>query len=70
MMAVKDRDFATLPAVTLDDVVPADQFYRHLERTLDLTFVRDLVREYYAAAGRPSVDPVVCFQTHQRQCPY
>ena len=62
MMATKERVFAPLPATTLDALVPADDFYRHLERTLDLAFVRDLVREYYAAAGRPSVDPVVFFK--------
>ena len=29
---------------------------------LDLSFVRDLVRECYASSGRPSVDPVVFFR--------
>jgi transposase len=29
---------------------------------LDLSFVYDLVRQYYAAAGRPSIDPVVFFK--------
>jgi len=46
----------------LEDLVPADHFYRHLERTLDLSFVRDLVRPFYAAGGRPSIDPVVFFK--------
>ena len=41
---------------------PPDHFYRHLERTLDLAFVRDLVRETYAGIGRPSIDPVVFFK--------
>jgi transposase len=35
---------------------------RHLQKTLDLSFVYDLVREYYSLAGRPSIDPVVFFQ--------
>ena len=39
-----------------------DHFYRHLERTLDLGFVRDLVRDTYAEIGRPSIDPVVFFK--------
>jgi len=46
----------------LEDLVPADHFYRHLERTLDLDFVRDLVRGAYADTGRPSIDPVVFFK--------
>src|SRR5215213_2459509 len=47
---------------SLDDLVPPDHFYRHLEATLDLSFVRDLVRDHYAAGGRPSLDPVVYFK--------
>jgi transposase len=45
--------------ISLEDLVPADHFYRHVERTLDLSFVRDLVRDLYSAFGRPSIDPVV-----------
>jgi len=62
MMGTKERDFAPLTAVSLDDLVPRDHFYRHVERTLDLSFVRDLVRPYYAAGGRPSIDPIVFFK--------
>ncbi len=49
-------------AVSLEDLVPADHFYRHLETKLDLSFVRDLVRPAYADIGRPSIDPVVFFK--------
>src|SRR3954465_1459651 len=62
MMGTKERAFGPLPPVTLEDLVPPDHFYRHLERTLDLGFVRDLVREAYADSGRPSIDPVVFFK--------
>jgi transposase len=62
MMGTKERAFAPLPPVSLEDLVPAEHFYRHLERTLDLGFVRDLVRDTYAGIGRPSVDPVVFFK--------
>jgi transposase len=48
--------------VSLNELVPANHFYRHLERTLDLTFVRILVQETYAGIGRPSIDPVVFFK--------
>ncbi len=61
-MGTKARAFAPLPPVSLDALVPPDHFYRHLERTLDLTFVRDLVRGTYPEAGRPSIDPVVFFK--------
>jgi transposase len=62
MMGTKTRDFAPLPPVSLEDLVSSDHFYRHLERSLDLGFVRDLVRDTYADIGRPSIDPVVFFK--------
>jgi transposase len=49
-------------AVSLEDLVPASNFYRHLEAKLDLSFVRDWSRELYAERGRPSIDPVVFFK--------
>src|SRR5215212_6213092 len=62
MMGIKGRAFGPLPPVTLEELVPPDHVYPHLERTPDLTFVRDLVREAYADSGRPSIDPVVFFK--------
>ena len=62
MMGTKDRSFAALPPITLEDLIPPDSFYRHLERSLDLSFVRTVVREAYAEGGRPSIDPVVFFK--------
>ena len=62
MMGSKERHFAPLITVSLEELVPADHFYRHLERTLDLSFVRQFVQETYASKGRPSVDPVVFFK--------
>jgi transposase len=62
MMGLKNRSFGPLPPVTLEDLIPPDHFYRHLERTLDLGFVRDLVPDGYAEIGRPSIDPVIFFK--------
>jgi transposase len=63
MMGTKIRNFAPLPReVSLEDLVPEDNFYRRLEATLNLSFVRDLVEDHYACAGRPSIDPVVFFR--------
>ena len=62
MMGRKERAFGPLPPVTLEELVPADHFYRHLERSLDLSFVRALVWDAYAGSGRPSIDPVVFFK--------
>ncbi len=62
MMGIKTRVFHPMPEVSLEDLVPADHFYRHVERSLDLSFARDLVRHLYAPTGRTSIDPVVFFK--------
>src|SRR6188508_1914756 len=62
MMGIKLRAFAPLCNRSIEDLVPADNFYRHLEAKLDLGFVRDLVRATYKEWGRPSVDPKVFFK--------
>jgi transposase len=63
MMGAKARLFTPLPAVTLEELVPADHFYRQLDRVFDLAFVRDLAYSCSVAdKGRPSVDPVVFFR--------
>jgi transposase len=48
--------------VSLEALVPADHFYRHLDAQLDLSFVREWVQDCYAMRGRPSIDPVVFFK--------
>jgi hypothetical protein len=55
MMGTKLRLFGPLNQVTLEDLVPTHSFYRHVDRVLDLTFVRDLVTPCYAPIGRPLV---------------
>jgi transposase len=61
-MGIKAREFAPVDHLTLEELIPRDHFYRHADRVLDLTFVRELVAPYYAATGRPSIDPVVFFK--------
>jgi transposase len=63
MMGIKIRESQPLPIDTsLEDLVPTANFYRDLERRLDLSFVREMVAPLYACGGRPSVDPVVFFK--------
>jgi len=62
MMGSKERHFAPLINVSVEELVPPDHFYRHVERTLDLSFVREFVQQTYAGGGRPSIDPVVFFK--------
>ena len=58
----KVRDLDRPVLISLESAVPRNHFYRHLEQTLDLSFVRALVADCYAEAGRPSIDPVVFFK--------
>src|SRR5215470_4028530 len=62
MMGRKQRSFALLVHVSLEELVPQDHFYRQLEKSLDLSFVREFVQDTYAGGGRPSIDPIVFFK--------
>ena len=62
MLGHKTRDFRPPTAVTLEDLVPEDNFYRQVEQCIDLSFVRELANEFYSHIGRPSIDPVVFFK--------
>jgi hypothetical protein len=48
MMGKKERHFAPLIHVTVEELVPHDHLYRHLEQSLDLSFVRKFVQQTYA----------------------
>src|SRR5216683_6215734 len=62
MMGTKARNAAPLSTISLEDLVPQDHLYRHLDQKLDLSFVREFVQETYAQGGRPSIDPMVFFK--------
>lgn len=62
MFAEKERSLQSCE-VSLEALVPADNFYRQLETKLNLDFTRDLVRDRYCWwNGRPCIDPVVFFK--------
>src|SRR5215210_3469850 len=62
MLGHKVREFKPLPGICLEDLVPEENFYRQVERSIDLSFVHELAAEFYASTGRPSIDPVVFFK--------
>ena len=43
MMGMKERNFSPLPDLSLEELVPKEHFYRSLQMTLDLSFIRELV---------------------------
>jgi len=62
MMGKKGRLFSPLLRdVSLEEVVPKNHLYRRWKRR-SISFVRGLVRPFYASGGRHSVDPVVFFK--------
>ena len=62
MMGYKMKCFQVHRELSLEDLVPEDNFYRQAEQAVDFDFVRDLVRHLYSDKGRPSIDPVVFFK--------
>ena len=61
-MGHRSKRFKLFTETNLEALLPADNFYRQLEGKLDLSFVRDLVRDRYGEMGRRSIDPVVFFK--------
>jgi len=62
MLGHKAREFKPLTAVSLEDLVPENNFYRQVNHSLDLGFIRELVCELYSEMGRPSIDPIAFFK--------
>jgi transposase len=58
----KERELDRSVLISLERLVPANRFYRHLDATLDPAFVREWVAALYATGGRYSIDPVVLFK--------
>jgi hypothetical protein len=63
MMGIKERHFSLLRDISLEDLVPKTISIVVRRATLDLSYVREMVQERYAASsGRSSIDPVVFFK--------
>lgn len=62
MMGYKIRLFQKHRELSLEQLIPEDNFYRLVEQAVDFSFVRDLVRHLCADIGRPSIDTVVFFK--------
>ena len=51
-----------LYTVTLEQLVPADNFYRRLIKVLNLHWLYAATKDYYGQEGQESIDPVVFFK--------
>ena len=59
MLGQQNRWQGTLfVAGSLEDLIPADHILKRVDKILDLSWLRDEVREYYSdSMGRPGIDP-------------
>jgi transposase len=57
MMGRQDEPGRLFYRFNLDRHVPADHLLRRIDAVLDLSAIRGALAPYYAATGRPSVDP-------------
>lgn len=47
---------------SLEQLVPPDNFYRLIDKELDLQFLYKATKDYYGSEGQQSIDPVVFFK--------
>ena len=48
--------------LSLDRLVPADNFYRQIARELDFSFLYAATSRFYGSEGNPGIDPMVSFK--------
>ena len=61
---IGNKDFAgkIFYNFSLEKIVPEDDFYRRLDKVLDLSFLHKECKGIYGRTGNPSIDPVVFFK--------
>lgn len=63
MLTSRDKIQEEIMMYTLEELVPEDHIVRKLDKAIDFSFIRDIVRPLYCEDnGRPSVDPVILFK--------
>jgi hypothetical protein len=55
MIGKKERDFKIHAQISLEDLMPEDNFYRQLEASVSIDFVRDLVEDLYSSIDSPEL---------------
>jgi len=62
MQGKKQLQPEMLYTITLEQLVPSDNFYRRLKDTVDLQWLYNKTKKYYGTEGQSSIDPVVFFK--------
>src|SRR6266568_116189 len=59
MMGQQPRTESLFYYFRLEEQIPEDHLLRLIDRHVDLSFVRERLRNFYSSTGRPSIDPEV-----------
>src|SRR5215471_12195534 len=59
MMGQQTRSESLFYYFRLEDQIPKDHLLRAIDEKVDLSFVRERVKDLYRSTGRPSLDPEV-----------
>ena len=59
MMGLQQRTESLFYYFRLDDQIPEGHLLRLIDRHVDLSFVRERLKNFYSSTGRPSIDPEV-----------
>ena len=62
MQGKKDYGEKLFLSFQLSERIPENNFYRKLNRILDLQYLYQLTKRYYGDCGQKSIDPVVFFK--------
>ena len=62
MQGKKELQPKMLYTITLEQLVPQDNFYRRLKKTIALNWLYKATEKYYGQEGQESIDPVVFFK--------
>jgi transposase len=62
MQGKKELHLKMMYQVNLEDLVPKENFYRILNKELDLRYLYKATEKYYGVEGQESIDPVVFFK--------
>jgi transposase len=62
MQGIKTYQEKLFLSFRLSERVPKDNFYRRLQETLDLSYLRKLTAQYYGTEGQKSIDTEVFFK--------
>jgi transposase len=62
MQGRKEFSPKMLYQVQLQELIPADNFYRQVDKAVDFQFLYKSTAQYYGIEGQESIDPVVFFK--------